>query len=671
MAKTIDYLGFRFLDADMEGVRDALQDAISKGAYGYVVTPNVDHAVQYHSGEMDLIRTYADAMFQICDSRILTLLARLSGKRLTPCPGSDLTESLLERPLAGANRIAVIGPDRPAFADLTRRYPDLPLVHIECDRRLRVGSRSWHDTIERARQADWDILLICLSFPKQEFFARDLGRAGRKTGLALCIGASVDFLTGRQKRAPRAMQKSGLEWLHRLASDPRRMYERYLVRGPEVFLLAARDALGKLTPPNPRSRVTAPHTRRILFLTTVLPHGMTTGGEICSMNFIDALRATGCDVDVVGYERAGAQSSLPAGFASPMERTIESASSTSQSVLWLARALLARRPFSIQKYVTSKMAQLVRQHLREHEYDAVVVDHAQASWLLPYVHDRIPIIHVAHNAEHRLYGIQSDIMSDKSGFGIVSRLKARIYRREARLLWEMERRTARRFREIWTLSPDDALAYKALLGNSEVKSFGVPGKVMPVASEGVPPVHDVGLLGNWTWNANQVGLDWFMDEVVPELDPGISITVAGRSALSGRAKAGVEFAGYVPDAATFLQSCKVVAIPSTAGSGVQIKTIETIALGIPAVATPVAMRGLTDVPATLRVCARPEEMARAIEDIIATGKPDVPAGRRWWLQRRSRFEDDVRSAIGELMPRRRQGDAANADTMPASKAARQ
>ncbi|MDP1777099.1 MAG: WecB/TagA/CpsF family glycosyltransferase, partial [Brevundimonas sp.] len=73
------------------------------------------------------------------------------------------------------------------------------------------------------------------SFPKQELFAHALRAAGRKTGVALCVGASVDFLTGRQKRAPRIFQQLSLEWLHRLLSQPRRMFRRYVIEGPAIF----------------------------------------------------------------------------------------------------------------------------------------------------------------------------------------------------------------------------------------------------------------------------------------------------------------------------------------------------------------------------------------------------------------------------------------------------
>jgi UDP-N-acetyl-D-mannosaminuronic acid transferase (WecB/TagA/CpsF family) len=55
--------------------------------------------------------------------------------------------------------------------------------------------------------------------------------------MALCIGASINFLTGLERRAPRWMQRLGMEWFFRLVNDPGRLAQRYLVRGPRVFSL--------------------------------------------------------------------------------------------------------------------------------------------------------------------------------------------------------------------------------------------------------------------------------------------------------------------------------------------------------------------------------------------------------------------------------------------------
>jgi UDP-N-acetyl-D-mannosaminuronic acid transferase (WecB/TagA/CpsF family) len=65
--------------------------------------------------------------------------------------------------------------------------------------------------------------------------AQRLQARGKARGLVLCVGASLNFLTGAERRAPRWMQRFALEWLYRLAQDPKRLARRYLLRGPRVF----------------------------------------------------------------------------------------------------------------------------------------------------------------------------------------------------------------------------------------------------------------------------------------------------------------------------------------------------------------------------------------------------------------------------------------------------
>ena len=82
--------------------------------------------------------------------------------------------------------------------------------------------------------------LLAVGCPQQEMLARALQTRGRARGLALCVGASINFLTGVERRAPAWMQNVGLEWLYRLLNDPGRLAGRYLVRGPRIFLLLPR-----------------------------------------------------------------------------------------------------------------------------------------------------------------------------------------------------------------------------------------------------------------------------------------------------------------------------------------------------------------------------------------------------------------------------------------------
>lgn len=227
----------RFMTLDFaDGDRSALLArvaAMARGPYGYVVTPNVDHVIKRMDGRVEA-EVYDGAALKVCDSRILAHLARLRGKRLSVYPGSDMTADLLASSLADGLIIGVFGPDRAAFADLAARYPDRRFSYIEAPM-LTPGTPGWIAAVDAAARADWDVLLACVSFPKQEMFAHALRAAGREHGVALCVGASVDFLTGRQQRAPRIFQQLSLEWLHRLLSQPRRMFRRYVIEGPAIF----------------------------------------------------------------------------------------------------------------------------------------------------------------------------------------------------------------------------------------------------------------------------------------------------------------------------------------------------------------------------------------------------------------------------------------------------
>ena len=236
----------RFMTLDFaDGDRPALLArvaAMARGPYGYVVTPNVDHVIKLMDGRVEA-EVYDGAALKICDSRILAHLARLRGKALAVYPGSDMTADLLasDHDLT----IGVFGPDRAAFDDLAARYPRRRFTFIEAPM-LTPGTPGWIAAVDAAARADWDVLLACVSFPKQERFAHALRAAGRERGVTLCVGASVDFLTGRQQRAPRLYQQLSLEWLHRLLTQPRRMFGRYVIEGPAIFGLFLRhEVLGR------------------------------------------------------------------------------------------------------------------------------------------------------------------------------------------------------------------------------------------------------------------------------------------------------------------------------------------------------------------------------------------------------------------------------------------
>lgn len=235
-----DKLRFLSLDFDLADPATWRTRLLSPTAeFRYMVTPNVDHIVQM-SKRADIAPVYAAAEWRMCDSRILQKLASLRGIDLRCYPGADLVQDLFHDPRSSRLKIAAVGPDFENFEILRKRFPEHDLILVETPM-MRPGSPEWEAVLTATEAAQADLTLLCISFPKQEVFARDLKMRGRARGNAVCAGASIDFLTGQQTRAPSLFRKTGMEWLYRLLSQPGRLWKRYLVDGPKIFLIFLRD----------------------------------------------------------------------------------------------------------------------------------------------------------------------------------------------------------------------------------------------------------------------------------------------------------------------------------------------------------------------------------------------------------------------------------------------
>ena len=236
------FLGLEFDPLDLDQAAEWLADRPAGVPFGYVVTPNVDHVVRLHGRRVgaEAWQAYKAAALVLCDSRVLRKIARLRGVRLALAAGSDLTERLLTRIAAPGDRICLIGGDETTTDAVRKRRPDLALFQHIPPMGLMHKPAAMATAAAFATAAQARFTLLAVGSPQQELLARAIAEIPGTTGTGLCIGASIDFLTGRQRRAPRWMQRAGIEWLHRLLSEPRRMWRRYLVEGPRILLLAAR-----------------------------------------------------------------------------------------------------------------------------------------------------------------------------------------------------------------------------------------------------------------------------------------------------------------------------------------------------------------------------------------------------------------------------------------------
>ena len=232
----VEFVGLRFDQLDTEAVVDAVAAREPTDGFAYVVTPNVDHVVRLRAGsdQPGLQEAYRGAALCLCDSRVLSGLARLRGVRLTVAPGSDITERLLRRGLPEGGRILLIGGDPNTVPRLTARFPGLQIVQHIPPMGLLRNPDAMTACVDRVIAESARLTLLAVGSPQQERIAYGVQQRGGATGTALCIGASIDFLTGAAARAPMWMRRLSLEWLHRLLSNPRRLWRRYLLRGPRI-----------------------------------------------------------------------------------------------------------------------------------------------------------------------------------------------------------------------------------------------------------------------------------------------------------------------------------------------------------------------------------------------------------------------------------------------------
>jgi N-acetylglucosaminyldiphosphoundecaprenol N-acetyl-beta-D-mannosaminyltransferase len=200
----------------------------------YVVTPNVDHAVMFQSNPC-LREAYREAALVLADGAPVVWASRLLGRRLPErVAGSDLAPALFARADAGERplRVFLLGAapgvaDR-AAANIVSRWPRVEVVGVLSPplgfETLRAENERIFAAVAAARP---DLLILGLGAPKQELWIHEHADQ-LQAKVALCIGATIDFLAGQKSRAPRWMRRAGLEWFHRLASEPGRLAKRYL-----------------------------------------------------------------------------------------------------------------------------------------------------------------------------------------------------------------------------------------------------------------------------------------------------------------------------------------------------------------------------------------------------------------------------------------------------------
>ena len=230
-----NFLGLNFEPMGTEAaIRRLAQAASAEKPLSHVVTPNVDHRVRLER-EPGLWPLYRSAGLVLNDSRILERLARFNGIDLPVSPGADIVAGLFETVIHACEPVVILGGEQGDIDALKTRFGLRDVRWHVPPRGLRRHPAAIDAAAAFIAANPARFHFICVGSPQQEMVADAARARGDACGVAICCGASLEFLSGRVARAPGWMQRAGLEWAFRLAAQPRRLARRYLIDGPVIF----------------------------------------------------------------------------------------------------------------------------------------------------------------------------------------------------------------------------------------------------------------------------------------------------------------------------------------------------------------------------------------------------------------------------------------------------
>lgn len=203
----------------------------------FVVTPNVDHIVKLNNNRL-FKKAYEHASLVIADGKPLVWASKLFGEAVdVTVPGSDLVPAIFDQykkdnqPL----KIFLLGAG-PGVAEKAKLviHDQWPLIKVigtySPDFGFESNQQESNNICELINTSGADLLVIGLGAPKQELWVNAYA-ASLSVKVALCVGATIDFIAGEKKRAPVFMQILCLEWAYRMMSEPKRLAPRYFFDG--------------------------------------------------------------------------------------------------------------------------------------------------------------------------------------------------------------------------------------------------------------------------------------------------------------------------------------------------------------------------------------------------------------------------------------------------------
>lgn len=243
---TADVIGTRVFSAPLAEVVDELERCLTRGSRQYVCFANA-HLTSTALHDRQTARALDGAGLVLADGAPVAWAIRLlSGDRAERIAGADVFEELCRRSPARGHRHFFLGSTEETLARMRaaveQRYPGIEV----CGTCSPPFGPALFDELPRlaaeVNEALPDVVWVGLGAPRQEQWMQ-AARPLLEAPLLLGVGAVFEFVAGTKRRAPRWMQRAGLEWTHRLALEPRRLARRYLVTNTAFSLALARQLL--------------------------------------------------------------------------------------------------------------------------------------------------------------------------------------------------------------------------------------------------------------------------------------------------------------------------------------------------------------------------------------------------------------------------------------------
>jgi N-acetylglucosaminyldiphosphoundecaprenol N-acetyl-beta-D-mannosaminyltransferase len=231
----VDVLGVDLSAINMNRALDLAEGWIANGGSAYICMTGV-HGVMEAQSNPGLLRVLNNAFINAPDGMPMSWVGWLQGhKQMDRVYGPDFMTSLCQRSVAKGYRHYLYGGQPSVTQDLKQaleqRFPNLLVVGTYTPPFRDLTPDEEDDLLTDVQTAKPDIVWVGLSTPKQELFmARYVNKL--RVPLLVGVGAAFDFHTGRLDETPAWIKRAGLQWLHRLLQDPRRLWKRYLLNNP-------------------------------------------------------------------------------------------------------------------------------------------------------------------------------------------------------------------------------------------------------------------------------------------------------------------------------------------------------------------------------------------------------------------------------------------------------